>query len=147
MSDLTDNQIRGYKSTISNPRTSEEAKTHAQEKLNQAEEGMPGDSEPYAPEEEEGGVDNNRVLGGHKATLHNSNTSGEAKQHARDVLKSAGDGGDEPGSGTTRASSGDTGDEHTNRVLGGYKATLKNPNTSEEAKAHAQEVLETEGAM
>lgn len=33
----------------------------------------------------------------------------------------------------------------TNRVLGGYKATLKNPNVSEEAKEHAREVLEEHG--
>ncbi|KAJ8084207.1 hypothetical protein AAF712_001065 [Marasmius tenuissimus] len=39
-----------------------------------------------------------------------------------------------------------TGDAHTNQVLGGYKATLKNDNASEEAKEHAREVLEEHGA-
>jgi len=38
-------------------------------------------------------------------------------------------------------------DQHTNRVLGGYKATLKNPNVSEEAKEHAREVLEGESEI
>jgi hypothetical protein len=31
---------------------------------------------------------------------------------------------------------------HTGNVIGGYKATLSNPNTSEEAKQHAQEVID-----
>lgn len=30
-------------------------------------------------------------------------------------------------------------------VVGGYKATLNNPNTSEEAKQHAKEILEASG--
>jgi len=47
---------------------------------------------------------------------------------------------------TTSSSHGTTtGQEHDNRVLGGYKATLKNPNVSEEAKEHAKEVLEESG--
>ncbi|KAL0575995.1 hypothetical protein V5O48_005995 [Marasmius crinis-equi] len=39
-----------------------------------------------------------------------------------------------------------TGDAHTNQVLGGYKATLKNKNASDEAKEHARQVLEEHGA-
>ncbi|KAK1223799.1 hypothetical protein PQX77_013323 [Marasmius sp. AFHP31] len=44
------------------------------------------------------------------------------------------------------SSNSGTGDAHTNQVLGGYKATLKNDNASEEAKQHAREVLEEHGA-
>ncbi|KAE9401570.1 hypothetical protein BT96DRAFT_918708 [Gymnopus androsaceus JB14] len=48
----------------------------------------------------------------------------------------------------TKASpAGGSDDAHTNRVLGGYKATLKNDNVSDEAKAHAREVLEANDAM
>lgn len=36
--------------------------------------------------------------------------------------------------------------EHSNRVLGGYRATLANPNVSEAAKAHARAMLEQAGA-
>lgn len=36
--------------------------------------------------------------------------------------------------------------EHNNRVLGGYRATLANPNVSEAAKAHARAMLEQAGA-
>ncbi|WRT67671.1 uncharacterized protein IL334_004643 [Kwoniella shivajii] len=35
--------------------------------------------------------------------------------------------------------------EHEHRQLGGYKATLHNPNASTEAKAHAAEILEENG--
>ncbi|KAK7058826.1 hypothetical protein VNI00_001450 [Paramarasmius palmivorus] len=44
------------------------------------------------------------------------------------------------------SSNSGTGDAHTNQVLGGYKATLKNDNASEEAKQHAREVLDEHGA-
>jgi len=36
--------------------------------------------------------------------------------------------------------------EHNNRVLGGYRATLANPNVSEAAKAHARSMLAQAGA-
>jgi len=36
-------------------------------------------------------------------------------------------------------------DEETNRMLGGYKATLTNEATSAKAKAHAREVLDAAG--
>ncbi|KAG8822922.1 hypothetical protein FRC19_004970 [Serendipita sp. 401] len=36
--------------------------------------------------------------------------------------------------------------EHNNRVLGGYRATLANPNVSDAAKAHARAMLEMAGA-
>jgi len=39
-----------------------------------------------------------------------------------------------------------TSQEHNNRVLGGYRATLANPNVSDAAKAHARAMLEQAGA-
>lgn len=36
--------------------------------------------------------------------------------------------------------------EHNNRVLGGYRATLANPNVSDAAKAHARSMLAQAGA-
>ena len=50
--------------------------------------------------------------------LPDSNTSEEAKDKARQILEDNADPSDS-------ASSGNTGDQHSNRVLGGYKATLK----------------------
>ncbi|KAI9572066.1 Conidiation protein 6-domain-containing protein [Boletus coccyginus] len=37
--------------------------------------------------------------------------------------------------------------EESTRVLAGYKATLSNPHTSAEAKAHAEEVLQAAGIL
>ncbi|ESK98347.1 conidiation-specific protein 6 [Moniliophthora roreri MCA 2997] len=44
------------------------------------------------------------------------------------------------------SSNSGTGDAHLNQVLGGYKATLKNENASDDAKQHAREVLDEHGA-
>ncbi|CAZ84096.1 unnamed protein product [Tuber melanosporum] len=85
------------------------------------------------------------VIGGHKANLHNPNTSPEAKQHSREVLE-------ELGFETTSYTSGPSGvdvnieGKNPGNVAGGYKATLHNPNVSEEAKERAQEKLEQMGA-
>lgn len=85
--------------------TSEESKQHSREGLNSlggedAFYGKQGDDAPAA-----GIGDDNRVLGGHKATLSNpstaatsrsrwysanpSDTSEQAKQHSKDVLENA----------------------------------------------------------
>ncbi|WWC88787.1 uncharacterized protein L201_003700 [Kwoniella dendrophila CBS 6074] len=103
-----------------------------------------------------------RQLGGYKATLHNPNTSPEAKAHAVEVLKEHGIDVNEdaltkkPLDGQTHNGQGHNGETHSNnvhshsdgsqaehehRVMGGYKAALHNPNVSDEAKQHAQEVL------
>ncbi|PWW78637.1 hypothetical protein C7212DRAFT_361654 [Tuber magnatum] len=81
------------------------------------------------------------VIGGHKANLHNPNTSEEAKQHSREVLEEL---GLETGSYTSGPSSADVNivGKNPGNVAGGYKATLHNPNVSEEAKERAQEKLE-----
>ncbi|KAL0472713.1 conidiation protein 6 [Neurospora intermedia] len=81
----------------------------------------------------------NNVLGGHKATLHNPNVSEEAKEHSKKVLENAGEGYDESSSGKTTT---DDGEKNAGNVAGGYKATLNNPNVSDEAKEHAKKKLE-----
>ncbi|KAF9254921.1 hypothetical protein L218DRAFT_967753 [Marasmius fiardii PR-910] len=124
----------GLKAAIHNPRVSDEAKEHAKERL----EGM-GVAVEFDDEHEK------RVLAGYKAALHNENVSDEAKENARQKLQEAGvletheedqlkD--DEPSR-----------DEHLNHVLGGYKATLANPNVSPEAKLHAATILDEHDAM
>ncbi|KIJ67543.1 hypothetical protein HYDPIDRAFT_166106 [Hydnomerulius pinastri MD-312] len=86
--------------------------------------------------------DSARVAAGLKAAIHNPNVSEEAKEHAMSKLREMGHGversSDAYGGATT------TGQQES-RVLGGYKATLSNPNTSEEAKQHAEEVLQAAG--
>ncbi|KAG8694881.1 hypothetical protein FRC09_009534 [Ceratobasidium sp. 395] len=100
----------------------------------------------------------NHVLGGYKATLSlvfcslfhcattnapksNPNAGPEAKANAERILAEAG----ETVTGTTHTTGTTGGDEHDNRVLGGYKATLSNPNVGPEAKAHAEQMLADAG--
>jgi hypothetical protein len=91
----------------SNPNTSEDAKAHAAEVLDQGTASAGTTSSTGGDEHE------NRVLGGHKATLSNPNASAEAKEHSKEVLAGAGSG--EP---TSEHS------EHEKRVLAGYKGVL-----------------------
>lgn len=72
----------------------------------------------------------------------NPNVGPEAKAHAEQVLADA---GESTSANTSGGQAKTGGDEHDNRVLGGYKATLSNPNTGEEAKEHAKEVLANAG--
>ncbi|EIN11451.1 hypothetical protein PUNSTDRAFT_98561 [Punctularia strigosozonata HHB-11173 SS5] len=84
-----------------------------------------------------------RVAAGLKAAIHNPRVTEEAKDRAAQELEDMGY--EAPQELSSRASVGgnDDGlDEHTHRVLGGFKASLKNPNVSEEAKEHAADVLE-----
>ncbi|KAL0948989.1 hypothetical protein HGRIS_009088 [Hohenbuehelia grisea] len=75
------NVIGGYKATLSNPNSSEEAKEHAQQKVDDLTEefGDTGSSDA--------GKNKGNVIGGHKANLKNPNTSEEAKDHSRQVLQ------------------------------------------------------------
>ncbi|THH17875.1 hypothetical protein EW146_g3031 [Bondarzewia mesenterica] len=87
--------------------------------------------------------DPSRVAAGLKATLHNPNVSQEAKMQAEQRLEQMGALEHEPHHG--RHAESETEHQHDNRVLGGYKATLNNESTSEEAKAHAREILHAAG--
>ncbi|KAI5820524.1 Conidiation protein 6-domain-containing protein [Pyronema omphalodes] len=84
------------------------------------------------------------VIGGYKATLKNPHASEEAKEHAQKML-------DKLGRETETSIRNEKKDDAHNvstegknphNVIGGYKATLKNPNVSDEAKQHAKECLE-----
>ncbi|WVQ96860.1 hypothetical protein IAU59_003967 [Kwoniella sp. CBS 9459] len=122
----------------------------------------------------------NRQLGGLKATVHNPNTSPEAKAHATEILAEHGitlkadpptaqhgqhgngHGHSHSGHGHAHAHVQAHGhahahetrshdnakkeEEHEHRVMGGYKAALHNPNVSEDAKEHAQQILQEHGA-
>ncbi|KAI0325107.1 hypothetical protein GY45DRAFT_1330741 [Cubamyces sp. BRFM 1775] len=94
------------------------------------------------------GHDEKRVAAGLKAAVHNPNVSEEAKERAQERLAQMGASAEETSTGTARGhavGSTDGAGHETNRVLGGYKATLHNPRTSEEAKRHAREILEADG--
>ncbi|KAF3913007.1 hypothetical protein ABW21_db0201514 [Orbilia brochopaga] len=74
MNQETPNQIRGYKSTITNPNTSEEAKQHAREVVNKHE-GFTED-----------GKDQAAVARGLKSAISNPKVSQEAKESAQERL-------------------------------------------------------------
>jgi hypothetical protein len=67
--------------------------------------------------------------------LTGPDTSEESKQHSREVLQNAENGGE------VEAASSSSGDKNPNNVAGGLKATLNNANTSDEAKESAKEKL------
>ncbi|EYE90860.1 Con-6 family protein [Aspergillus ruber CBS 135680] len=76
------------------------------------------------------------VMRGYKATLHNPNTSDEAKQNAQSVLDDLG--GDQPSEEIHNAQAGN---KDPMRVAAGYKAAQHNPNVTEEGKKRAKEGL------
>ncbi|OSC97076.1 hypothetical protein PYCCODRAFT_1472116 [Trametes coccinea BRFM310] len=92
-----------------------------------------------------GQANENRVAGGLKATLHNPNVSQEAKDRAAERLEEMSDHVPAASSSASSKSAPNSSDQHKNNVLGGYKATLSNPRTSDEAKKHAREILEADG--
>ena len=64
------------------------------------------------------------------------NTSEESKQHSREVLDQELDGGNVPGSGQSQEG------KNPGNVAGGLKATINNPQVSDEAKQSAKERLD-----
>merc|ERR1712187_123395 len=70
------------------------------------------------------------AMRGYKATLHNPNTSQQAKQHAQSVLDNE-LGGDQPSEDIHNAQSGH---KDPMRVAAGYKAAQHNPNVTEEGR-------------
>ncbi|KAK6335431.1 hypothetical protein TWF696_002208 [Orbilia brochopaga] len=75
MNEETPNQIRGYKSTLTNPNTSEEAKENARQIINKNEGTQVDD-----------GKDQNAVARGLKSAISNPKVSQEAKESAQDRL-------------------------------------------------------------
>ena len=102
-----------------------------------------------------------RVAAGLKAVLHNPNTTAQARQNAHDRLVAMGV-ATEPLGDKDAGTKADA-KAHEHHVLGGYKATLKSaytltewrarvdhtlisdPNVSEAAKLHAEEMLHEHG--
>ncbi len=105
-----------------------------------------------------------RVAAGLKAAIHNPNVSEDARKSARERLDQMGE--HDPTGRSHPTGTLDTQGHETNRVLGGYKATLHSahpsfsyppsergrlprcgtdPRTSDEAKRHAREILEADG--
>ncbi|PBL03127.1 hypothetical protein ARMGADRAFT_1157304 [Armillaria gallica] len=93
------------------------------------------------------GKDPVRVAAGLKATVHNPNVSEEAKERATDQLQHM-QGGEVDSQtqtrGAPRAPAADEDVSLTGNQRGGYKATLKNPNVSDEAKQNARNILEAD---
>jgi hypothetical protein len=107
----------------------------------------------------------------HQAAMHNPNVSAETKEHSRQVVEEIqGSGAVQDDDTTERSSPSFGGGKDENRVLGGYKATLKSqcflsfdrrdgrgltsswflftdPNVSDEAKERAEKILEDRGAL
>ncbi|KAK7047710.1 hypothetical protein VNI00_006481 [Paramarasmius palmivorus] len=92
--------------------------------------------------------DANRVAAGLKSAIHNPNVSSEAKESAQERLDAMTGNSQEHENrvlGTPFVANITTIKLKDNGILGGYKATLSNPNTSETAKDHAREVLDAAG--
>ncbi|RKU46573.1 hypothetical protein DL546_004475 [Coniochaeta pulveracea] len=86
-----------------------------------------------------------QVAGGHKANLNNPNTSEESKKNSKQALENEFDDNtveSDSEASTESKSSKDDHEKNPNNVAGGLKATLKNPNVSDEAKQSAQERLD-----
>ncbi|KAF8608856.1 hypothetical protein BDV93DRAFT_518900 [Ceratobasidium sp. AG-I] len=141
MSEAHDNHVLGgYKATLSNPNTGEEAKEHAKQVL--ADAGVSTTGNTSGSHGSTGDEHENRVLGGHKATLNNPNTSEEAKEHAKQVLADAGVSAGNTGSTGTNETS-----THDKNVLAGYKGVLARDNVSDEAKEKAERILKEAGEL
>lgn len=76
------NVIGGHKANLNNPNTSDEAKEHSKQVLQDLENG--GDITTKSSSDEN--KNPNNVAGGLKATLKNPNVSDEAKQSAEERL-------------------------------------------------------------
>ncbi|KAJ8517399.1 hypothetical protein ONZ45_g5406 [Pleurotus djamor] len=114
------NVAGGYKATISNPNTSEAAKDHARDKLAE----LQPEVDPNADYVDDGGED----LDDEELFLADDDLSGGNAVQGKHVR------------------AGGNKKRHGN-VVGGHKATLKNPNVGEKAKKHSEDVLRDEGEL
>ncbi|KAF8153077.1 Conidiation protein 6-domain-containing protein [Crassisporium funariophilum] len=89
----------------------------------------------------------NRQAGGLKATISNPRTSQEAKDSAKERLEDLSANQDNSDEYDDSGRDGVTAGKNTGNVIGGYKATLKNPRVSDEAKQNAEEVLKEHDAL
>ncbi|KAK4219749.1 conidiation-specific protein 6 [Rhypophila decipiens] len=84
-----------------------------------------------------------QIAGGHKANLKNPNTSEESKENSKKILENE---FNVQVDGDNASQSNDDEGKNPNNVAGGLKATLKNPNVSDEAKESAKERLDNMSA-
>ncbi|KAI5778299.1 Conidiation protein 6-domain-containing protein [Geopyxis carbonaria] len=82
----TGNVIGGHKANIANPHTSEEAKKHSREVLDDIGDETMSSKQSGSME----GKNPGNVIGGYKATTKNPNVSKEAKEHAEKALEDMG---------------------------------------------------------
>ncbi|KAF7294080.1 hypothetical protein MKEN_01454600 [Mycena kentingensis (nom. inval.)] len=82
-----------------------------------------------------------RVAAGLKGVLARDDVSDGAKARAEERLNEMGYNGEDRAAESARDPEEDASTKHDNQVKGGYKATLKNPNVSDEAKQNAREQL------
>ncbi|KAF7768083.1 hypothetical protein Agabi119p4_7326 [Agaricus bisporus var. burnettii] len=80
----------GLKATMHNPRTSDEAKESAQERLEEMGADVPSGGTQQTEASKETSDISGNVLRGHKATLSNPRTSERAKEHSEQVLEEHG---------------------------------------------------------
>ncbi|KAF4574405.1 hypothetical protein EYR36_005740 [Pleurotus pulmonarius] len=95
------------------------------------------------------GKNPNNVRGGYKAAINNPNNSEEIKDQARKDLESLDNDLEEAGVSTsgTKGNSESAEGKNMGNFLGGHKANLKNPNTSDEAKEHSEQILKEHDAL
>ncbi|KAF9498287.1 hypothetical protein BDN71DRAFT_1443610 [Pleurotus eryngii] len=95
------------------------------------------------------GKNPSNVRGGYKAVMNNPKNSEDIRDQARKDLESLDNDLEEAGvdaSGTTDSSESADG-KNMGNFLGGHKANLKNPNTSDEAKEHSEQILKEHDAL
>jgi len=132
------NVVGGYKAALNNDKVSDEAKEHAKAELEKLEPQLQEQKDKKSLE----GKTLGHVIGGYKATLSNEKSSEEAKNHAQKMLDEL------QGSGYNDMKDDEKEKHHgkdIGHVIGGYKAALSNPNTSEEAREHAKKMIEELG--
>ncbi|KAL0948976.1 hypothetical protein HGRIS_009076 [Hohenbuehelia grisea] len=127
----------GFKATIHNSNARNEAKQHAAEKLHEMDVDVLTNDDEYILDKFEIGDDEDDDED--DDFVDEDDDEGQIMNSAPMGLNASGH------------SHGKT--VHTSKtknrtnVLGGYKATLKNPNAGEKAKHHAEEILKAEGEM
>ncbi|KAL1748481.1 Conidiation protein 6-domain-containing protein [Schizophyllum fasciatum] len=116
----------GYKGTLNNPTAGKEAKEAASQRLHEY-----SQDKPRAASKSSSGL------------VDGFDSDDEYVPGRDDERTGLGDyiGGTDAG----MALGGEHAGKNKNNVIGGYKATLNNPNTGEEAKQHAREFLEEHG--
>ncbi|KAH9486269.1 UPF0654 protein C22G7.11c [Psilocybe cubensis] len=133
------NVARGLKATIHNANVSEEAKENAAQRLAQMGEEVPGDfssgaqsgNDTYKPDSDD--LSGSRMRG----TRSSASKANDEGLFSPSEIETDLDYAQGESVGEDVQHGGET-----NRVLGGYKATLKNPRVSNQAKQHAQEMLD-----